>query len=143
MKTPEHRPAYLFAVHTAGNFIAIILVAAVLHPHVTLPPTGTLDYWVTAIVFATVLSFLNHYIRPLLYLLLAPLTCLLMVFTFGLAHFLMGALMFWLAGKFIDTIYVESFGFALLGALVTALVGQFIASFVLARISNNPRPPQA
>jgi putative membrane protein len=142
MKSSGNRPAYFFAVHTIGNFIAIILVAAVLHPHVTLPPTGTLDYWVTAILFASVLSFLNHYIRPLIYLLLAPLTCLLMLFTLGLGHFLTGALMFWLAGEFIDTIYVESFGFALLGALVTALIGQVIASFVIARISSNPPPPQ-
>ncbi len=131
-----------FAVHSAGNFIAILLVAGVLHPHVRLPPTGTLEYWATAVIFAVLLSFLNHYIRPVLYILLAPLTCLLMIFTLGFAHFLTGALMFWLAGEFINTIYVENFGFALLGALVTAMIGQFVASIVLARIhARRPPPP--
>ena len=138
---PGGRALLNFSVHSAGNFIAILLVAAVLDPHVTLPPTGTLEYWATGLIFAVVLSFLNHYIRPLLYILLAPLTCLLMVFTLGLAHFLTGALMFWLAGEFIDTIYVENFGFALLGALVTALIGQFVASFILTRIRAGRPPP--
>ena len=86
------------------------------------------------------LSFLNHYIRPLLYLLLAPLTCLLMIFTLGFAHFLTGALMFWLAGEFIDAIYVENFGYAVLGALVTALIGQLFAAIILARVHGG-RPP--
>ena len=131
-----------FAVHSGGNFVAILLVAAVLDPHVRLPATGTLDYWATAVIFAVVLSFLNHYIRPILYILLAPLTCLVMIFTLGLAHFFTGALMFWLAGKFIDAIYVENFGFALLGALVTAMIGQFVASMILARVhARRPPPP--
>ena len=130
-----------FGVHSAGNFVAIILVAAVLNPHVTLPPAGTPRYWATALVFAVALSFLNHYIRPVLYILLAPLTCLLMILTLGLAHFFTGALMFWLAGRFISTIYVENFGFALLGALVTALIGQFVASIVLPRVRIGKAPP--
>ncbi|HJO07170.1 MAG TPA: phage holin family protein [Chloroflexota bacterium] len=46
-------------------------------------------------------------------------TCPLMIFTLGLAHDLTGALMFRAAGEFLDSIYVESFGYALLGALAT------------------------
>ena len=136
------RTLFNFAVHSTGNFVAILLVAIVLDPHVRLPPAGSAEYWATAVIFAITLSFLNHYIRPLLYLLLAPLACLLMIFTLGLAHFLTGALMFWLAGELFDSIYVESFGYALLGALVTALIGQLVASLMLARKGGRgPRPP--
>ena len=117
-------------VQWASNFLAILFVAAVLDPHITLPPAGTSEYWSTAAGFAAVLAILNSVVRPIIYLLLAPITCLLMIATLGLAHFLVGAVMFWLAGRFIESITVENFAYALLGAFITAVVG-FTSSLVL------------
>lgn len=107
----------------ASNFLGVIVAAAVFEPHIKLPPFGGVDYWTTAAAFAGLLAVLNSYIRPILYLLFAPITCLVMILTLGLAHFLAGALMFWLAGQFVTSIQVESFGYALLGAAVTAAAG--------------------
>lgn len=127
------RAVYRFAANWAGNFAAVLLVALVLDPHVRLPPAGSGDYWATAAAFAAVLALLNTYLRPLLYLVLFPVTCLVMVTTLGLAHFLVGALMYWLAGQFVGPIFVESFGWALLGALITAVVATIVSSALLGR----------
>ena len=103
--------------------MGIVLASSVLSPHITLPAGGTPEYWSTAAAFAAVLAVLNSIVRPLLYMLLAPITCLLMLVTLGFAHFLMGAVMFWLADLFIDAITVENFAFALVGAVIIAAVG--------------------
>lgn len=110
-------------VQWASNFVAVLLMAAVLNPHVRLPPAGAGEYWTTAAAFAGVLAVLNAYVRPIIYLVFAPITCLVMVLTLGLAHLVMGALMFWLAGRFVEDFYVENFGYALLGAAITAAIG--------------------
>lgn len=110
-------------VHWASNFVAVLVVAAILDPHIRLPPVESGDYWTTAAAFAGVLAVLNTYVRPIVYVVFAPITCLVMVVTLGLAHFVMGALMFWLAGKFVNAFYVENFGYALFGAAITAAVG--------------------
>ncbi len=110
-------------VQWASGFLGIVLVSAVLAPHVTLPPGGTPEYWSTAAGFAAVLAVLNSIVRPVLNALLGPIRCLLTLATLGLTHFLLGALMFWLAGIFIDAIEIESFVYVLLGALIMAIVG--------------------
>ena len=110
-------------VQWASNFVGILLASAVLNPHITLPPDGTPEYWSTAAAFAAVLAVLNSIVRPVLYMLLGPIACLLMLATLGFAHFLMGAVMFWLADIFIDPITVENFAYALVGAVIMAAVG--------------------
>ncbi len=130
-----------FAAHWAGNFLGVLLVAAILHPNIRLPETGTGDYWATAAAFAAVLAFLNTWARPVLYLAVLPLTCCVMAATLGLAHFLVGALMFWLAGQFIEPIHVESFGWALLGALIVAAVATLVSSALLRRERWRRRTP--
>ena len=103
--------------------MGIVIASAILTPHIALPPSGSQEYWSTAAVFAAVLAALNSIVRPVLYMLLAPITCLLMVATLGLAHFLMGAVMFWLADIFIDAVSVENFAYAMLGAVIMAAAG--------------------
>ena len=125
------RSVIWFAAHWAGNFLGVLLVATILQPNIRLPETGTGDYWATAAAFAAVLAFLNTRVRPVLYLALLPLTCCVMAATLGLAHFLIGATMFWIAGQLIDPIHVESFGWALLGALIVAAVATLVSSALL------------
>ena len=110
-------------VQWASGFLGIVLVSAVLTPHVTLPPGDTPEYWSTAAGFGAVLAALNSIVRPTLNALFGPIRCLLTLATLGLTHFLLGTLMFWLADLFIDAIEVESFVYVLLGALIMAAVG--------------------
>ena len=109
-------------VQWASGFLGIVLVSAVLNPQVSLPPSDTPEYWSTAAGFAAVLAALNSLVRPALNTLLGPIKCLLTLATLGLTHFLIGALMFWLADVFIQAIEVESFVYVLLGALIMAAV---------------------
>ena len=119
-------------VQWASNFLGVILAVALLDPHIALPPSGTQDYWSTVALFVTVFTGLNIVVRPLLYILLGPLTCLVMLLTLGIAHFLIGVVMFWLADLFVDAVFVESLGHTLLGALIVGGVGT-IGSIVLGR----------
>lgn len=127
------RTVQQFAVHWAGAFLGVLLTALLLDPYVRLPETGSLMYWATAAAFSAVLAALNVYVRPLMYLATLPLTCCFMVATLGFGHFVVGAFMFWLAGQIIPPIYVESFGWALLGALITAAISTSVSWLVFRR----------
>ncbi len=121
-----------FLVRWASNFIAVILAAYILNPDVALvAETGSEAYWTTAAAFAAVLAVLQLYVRPLVYAVLGPLTCFFMVVTLGFAHFVTGAVLFWLAGSFLEeAIYVENFLYAMAGAAIVAAVG-VIGSIIL------------
>jgi len=140
------RTVLRFAAHWASAFIGVLLVALVLNPHIRLPEAGTAMYWATAAAFSAILAALNVYLRPLLYLAAMPLTCCFMVLTLGLGHFLVGAFMFWLAGQIIDPFHVESFGWALVGALITAAISTLVSWAVFRPRGNSRdynRPRQA
>jgi uncharacterized membrane protein YvlD (DUF360 family) len=133
MEAGLQRHVFRFSAHWLGNFLGVLLVALILDPHIRLPETGSGQYWATAAAFAAILAVLNAYARPLLYLAFLPATCCVMVVTLGGAHFLVGALMFWLAGQFVGPIFVESFGWALLGALITAAIATLVSWLILGR----------
>jgi len=71
------------------------------------------------IIAATVLSLINVFIRPLLWLLTAPLS----VLTFGLFVFVINALMIMLAAALVPGFEVKGFGSALLGAIIMVVIG--------------------
>ena len=116
-----------FLVRGASNFVAVILADSVLGAHVTLmAESGSEEYWATAAGFAVVLAILQLYIRPLIYAVLGPITCFFMILTLGFAHFVTGAILFWLAGMFLNNaIYVENFLYAMVGAAIVAATGVF------------------
>jgi len=74
------------------------------------------------IIAATVLSLINVFIRPLLWLLTAPLS----VLTFGLFVFVINALMIMLAAALVPGFEVKGFGSALLGAIIMVVIGVII-----------------
>ncbi len=121
-----------FLVRWVSNFLAVILVAYLLGPNVTLAAeTGSEAYWATAAAFAAVLAVLQLYVRPIVYAVMGPITCFFMVITLGIAHFVTGALLFWLAGLFLEeAIHVENFLYAMAGAAIVAAVG-VIGSIIL------------
>ena len=75
--------------------------------------------FITFIIAATVLGLINASIRPLLWLLTAPLS----VLTFGLFVLVINALMIMLTAALVPGFEVKGFGNALLGAIIMAVIG--------------------
>jgi putative membrane protein len=88
-------------------------------------PDGTID-WTTLFIFAIVLALLNTFIRPILVLLSAPITCL----TLGLFVIVINMLMFWLADWLVPNITTAGWLGVLVGALAVSVVG-FLVNFLL------------
>jgi putative membrane protein len=72
----------------------------------------------TALIAALVIGLFNATIGFLLKIVTFPLT----IVTLGLFLFVVNALMLWWASKLVDGFHIASFGSALLGAIVLALV---------------------
>jgi len=75
--------------------------------------------FVTFLIAATVLGLINTFIRPVLWLLTAPLS----VLTFGLFVLVINALMIMLAAALVPGFDVKGFGSALLAAIIMAVIG--------------------
>ena len=71
------------------------------------------------IIAATVLALINASVRPVLWLLTAPLS----VLTFGLFVLVINALMIMLAAALVPGFEVKGFGSALLAAIIMAVIG--------------------
>jgi len=76
------------------------------------------------LISAVVLGLINVFLRPILWVLTAPLS----VLTFGLFALIINALMIKLAAAIVPDFKVSGFGSAILGAIVMALIG--IAGFI-------------
>ena len=82
-----------------------------------------------ALVFAVLLlSLCNVFLKPLLMLFSLP----FIILTFGVGIWLINALLFLFVGYLVEGFYVDSFGYALWGALVVSLTG-WLASVLFAR----------
>ena len=112
------------------NAVAIA-VAAFFVPGITYGTTaygfGEMDKYISLLATGLVLGIVNAFIRPIIELLSAPITCL----TLGLFHFVIGALMLYVVSL------VPVLGFhldgpiaALLGAIVISIVG-VVLSWIL------------
>lgn len=73
-------------------------------------------------VAAIVLGFVNALVRPVLVVLTLPVTLL----TLGLFYLVINGAAFALAAAIVPGFHVDSFGWAILGALVVSLVSGFI-----------------
>lgn len=104
----------IWLVTTIGLGLTTLIV-----PGIKVQSTATL------LVAAIVLGLINAFIRPVLWLLTAPLS----VLTFGLFALVINALMIMLAAAIVPDFEVKGFGSALIGAIVMALTG--IAGFIL------------
>ena len=77
-------------------------------------------------VAALVLGMVNAIVRPVMVLLTLPVTIL----TLGLFYLVVNGIAFSLAAFLVPSFTVDSFGWAILGALVTGLVSWFVGSIV-------------
>ncbi len=79
-----------------------------------------------ALIAALILGFVNAIIRPILLLLTLPITLL----SLGLFTFVINALMLWIVSTIVKGFDIESFGTALLAAVILWLVG-FVTNALL------------
>jgi putative membrane protein len=81
-------------------------------PH--LVDTVHIDSFSTALIASLVLGLVNTLIRPILIILTLPVTFL----TLGLFIFVINGLMFWAVADLVKGFQVDSFGAAMLGAMI-------------------------
>ncbi len=96
----------------------VIITAFVLLLVAQVVPGIEIDTLFTAIVAAFVLGILNVLVRPILVLLMLPITLL----TLGLFIFVINAFLFWGAASLIDGFTVSGFLPALLGSLIVSVI---------------------
>lgn len=82
--------------------------------------------WIALAVAALVLGFVNTLVRPLLVLVTLPIT----IVTLGLFYLIVNGIAFGLAAAVVPGFNVDSFGWAVLGALVTGMASWFVGSLV-------------
>lgn len=103
------------------NFFAVLAITQLLDGVIVRPES----LWVASLSLAAVLAGINSYVRPVVQFILKPVGCLLSLLTFGFSHFLISALVFWIATLIVDDFVVSGVGPALLGTLIISLVGAF------------------
>ena len=91
-----------------------------------LVPSVQVDSFITALVAALILGFVNSLIRPLVVLLTLPVT----VLTLGLFIFVINGLLFWFVASFVKGFSVAGFWSAFFGAIVYALVSWAASALV-------------
>lgn len=97
------------------NAIAIFVTAHIL-------PGVSLEGFGTAIVVAVVLGLVNTFIRPLIFLLTLPINIL----TLGLFTFVIMGLLVTLVASIVPGFYIANFWWAILFALVLAIINGFM-----------------
>jgi putative membrane protein len=95
------------------NTLAVALAALMLRGHIHCE-----NNWVLVLA-ALLLGILNAFVRPILMLIALP----LLIFTLGLFTFVINALLLYFVGFLLKpNFYVDSFGYAFLGALIISIV---------------------
>ena len=107
------------------NFFAVLAITQLLDGGIEFPDRDTNSFMVASLSLAAVLAGINSYVRPVVQFILKPVGCLLSLLTFGFSHFLISALVFWIATLIVDDFVVSGVGPALLGTLIISLVGAF------------------
>ncbi|MGE3507881.1 MAG: phage holin family protein [Vicinamibacterales bacterium] len=82
--------------------------------------------WMALVVSSVVLGVVNAVVRPLLVLVTLPITLL----TLGLFYLVVNGLAFGLAAAIVPGFDVDSFGWAILGALVVGVASWFVGSLL-------------
>lgn len=82
------------------------------------------DGWDGLLAATLLLGVLNAILRPLLLLLSLP----LVILTLGLFSLVINAVLLYLVGRIIPSFHVDSFGYALLGALVIGIISIILNS---------------
>lgn len=106
-----------FLTHWLITALALAVAAYVL-------PGIHVASWTALAVAALVLGFINAIIRPVLVLITLPITIL----TLGLFYLVVNGLAFALAAAIVPGFDIDSFGWAVLGALVVGFASWFVGA---------------
>ena len=82
------------------------------------------DNFLTAVIVAAVLAFLNTVLKPIMIALTIPVT----IFTLGLFLIVINAIIILLADKLVDGFHVNGFWSALLFSIVTSIITSILES---------------
>jgi putative membrane protein len=94
-------------------------------------PSITVDSFVTALIVAVVLGFINTLIRPIFVILTLPVTIL----TLGLFLFVINGLLFWAVGSFVPGFHVDGFWSGVFGAIIYSIISWALSALLLAKKS--------
>jgi putative membrane protein len=117
------------------NTFAVLVAVIILRNHISYG--GKLE---NLLIASFLLGILNAFIRPILVLFALP----LLILTLGLFMLVINALMLCFLTVLLPFFHVDSFGYALLGALIISLISgalNILTGNAKARISIQRRPP--
>ena len=120
-------PCAMLGVPMARNLLIVWLINALaLLALPYLVPGVNVASFGAALVAALVLGLVNAVIRPILILLMLPVTIL----TLGLFIFVINGLLFWFVASFVKGFSVQGFWSAFFGAIVYALISWAASALV-------------
>ncbi|GGC80908.1 phage holin family protein [Undibacterium terreum] len=102
------------------NALALLALPYLMH-------SVQIDSFMTALIVAVVLGFVNTVLRPILLILTLPATLL----TMGLFIFVINGLMFWGVANLIDGFHVAGFWAAVGGALLYSVISWALSTLLL------------
>ena len=103
--------------------LRIILVGLVVFFLPYIMPGISIEGAKVALIVGVVMALVNTLIKPLISLLTLPLNIL----TLGLFGLVVNGFLFWLVAKFVPGFTVDSFLYAMAGALVVSIVNWFVS----------------
>lgn len=104
------------------NALALLAVTYVM-PSIQVSGIGS------ALVAALVLGLINTLVRPVLAILMLPIT----VLTLGVFYLVLNALLFWLASALLPGFEVQGFVSALLGSILYGLIAWVLSALIPAK----------
>jgi len=113
-----------FIVKLIISTLAVIVTAWFL-PGVSISGVNDTDRFLTALMVAIVLAFLNTVVKPILTFLTIPITIL----TLGLFMLVLNALIIIIAGKLVKDFHVSGFFTALLFSIILSIVTGILELF--------------
>jgi putative membrane protein len=120
------------------NTLAVALAVLILRGHIHCDKNSDL------LLAALLLGILNAFVRPILMLIALP----LLIFTLGLFTLVINALLLYFVGYLLKpSFYVDSFGYAFLGALIISIISIALNVLTGARVNviqrrGPPGPPK-
>jgi putative membrane protein len=109
-----------FLIQLVISTLAVLISTYLLSPHISIENNSFL----TALIVAAVLAFLNSVIKPIMIVLTIPVT----IFSFGLFLLVINACMILLAAKIVTGFHVEGFWWALLFSFILSLTTSILES---------------
>lgn len=114
-----------FVIRWVVATAAVAIVTWLLNPHIRIEGA---DYLSTVILVGLVLGLFNAILRPIVIFLTLPATLL----TFGLFLMVINAGMLWLTDLIVPAFVIESFSWALLGAVLISIVSMILYAILKA-----------